>query len=559
MARVEGTARSSEGALMSLVRLIRPAEAIVLTGIVAIVATFARLAAVDGDVFAQVKASSYLIASVPGTIAIALPSAVLVVIVAYSGAFTLRFALGRRALYGVFFMLWQFLVSYHVLLLAWRSIWGNDGWLGSAFRLFSYGAPATVAVMVVRYLPISLLLQYMHLEAIAPAQLLCASNHRASPWRFHWRVVLPWSRPVLGLIFVFVFFLAALDPLAPSVAGGGRLQTTGLLIVGLDGGYNLTSVKMLIGLGVVLAVLGLALLAQRTLRDSSVDRPAEWAGREERVSLRRGHMLLMAVPVAITAVLQLMVIVAILSMGLWPNAPSGSAESNARLYEHLRDGLVLSGAVASFCVAAATLSVAAGHAREQLGKSQTRASAPAWRRQLGLMQAVMLLPLVLPGTVVALAINSFQGKVLGRYGSVEAVFLAHSFCFIPLAFFVVNAGLVKFPTAVMKAAANLRVVGWRYWVFIVARSLWLNGLLAWLLVLCASLNEAILARYIGGDFESFAVAVANSQLSELTSTHYRVIAMLFVGTLVVFLLSTTVVRLYRAGRLSIDGSRADTP
>jgi len=290
------------------------------------------------------------------------------------------------------------------------------------------------------------------------------------------------------------------------------------------------------GVCVVAAIVLMVLLAQRVLKSPETAANADLKS-EARTRLRNWHAALFAMPLTVVGLLQLLLLGTVLSLGFVAHSQTNSQTNSTTLYRNLEGALLLSAGVACLCVCLAFVSALARHLRDQ-GTSKNVTIGPVGQEvratRFSISDALMLVPLIVPATVLAIASAGLQGRVFHFYGSPLSVVVLHCFAFLPLAYFVLVAGLGQFPVHSLQLAKNLRVGTQQYCVRVFARSLIKHSILAWFLVFCVSLNDSSLARYVGGDFQTFAISIANSQISELTPAHYRLIALLFVGTLCVF-------------------------
>ena len=159
----------------------------------------------------------------------------------------------------VLFAIIPFWTSYLIRVLAWLTMFGDEGLINRALMgtglmqepvaFFGFGRPAIVITFVYLLFPLSFLATYIAIERINPAMLDAAADLGARPWRRLVTITLPTARSGIVAGFVFAFIAMMGDYATPQLIGG----TNGTLYANLitnQFGYSLQW-----GFGATLAML----------------------------------------------------------------------------------------------------------------------------------------------------------------------------------------------------------------------------------------------------------------------------------------------------------------
>jgi putative spermidine/putrescine transport system permease protein/spermidine/putrescine transport system permease protein len=275
----------------------------------------------DLNNYKELFTNAVVLPTVLQTIKICLPVAVLVTAISYIMAFFAYAYIPHFIGPFLALLLLPYVSSYYVILLGWRAWVGEDGLLnrlpvlGSLADTLSYGIPSLIIVMILRYLPLSVLLVYVRLRALPVTQIHVARNLGLTCAGIHYRLYLRWCRPVLVMVGVFSFIFASLDYLASSVVGGGSVQTLANLIDDWQRAQAFQGPAMALGVfyASVLTVLAFLTMCFLSLRVGQV---SETSQSEDRLSFGGVEGWLVSGITLIVMVVQLMMILGIFYLAL---------------------------------------------------------------------------------------------------------------------------------------------------------------------------------------------------------------------------------------------------
>ncbi len=477
-----------------------------------------------------------LLRIIGSTISICLIAAFCVTVAAYALAFYAHAYIPHSAPLLISSLLSFYLVSYYFTLLGWRALWGQTGLLHHLpiIRLlngvFDYGSPAIIAVMTLRYLPVGILLTYLRLRSLSVRKIHAARNLGIHPWSIHTSLYLPWSRPALSLVFLFTLIFGSLDNLASSVAGGGSVQIVANLIDDWHRSHLFQGWAMRLGLCYVAVVGVFVFLTLRLVYRGQIGDVTDVADSQPISYYGIEFVLFFASTVAIVlAEFSLVAGVVFLAIG----GNTSNFPSLATILQIIRDEelwlAILEGIRISFVSAAAgaglaAVSALACHLRENAaripGKQLIRTN-----------EVLLLIPFIYPPLLLGIVAGAFQGQVLGYYGSAVSLAVANTIMFGPLAYFVIRAGLKQLPSNCYLAAKNLDVGFGTYVTSIFLRACRFTLPTGFLLIFAFSLNESLLARYIGGTARPLGLLIADKKMAALEPHHFAAMTLLFVLTL----------------------------
>lgn len=503
---------------------VRPAEFVLLMGLILLLwPIFGRLGSL------QRLRSSGALEALQNVLmtsgGIALLTAFCTTALAYLAAYWLAFYTKRGVVIAAL-MLLPFAVSYYAHLVAMRSLAqvlvalfsSNMSSAGS----HGYGIPLMVGAMVVRYFPLALLFVFLRLRSVSRDTVLAAKNLGIRPLRFHVRVLIPHSRLILLFLAVFLICLTAMDQLAPSIGGGGRLQMLGTLVEDWHRTHSLRDFSISLGGTVSLLVFMLLLFLSIPLagrRTSPGFRSAPGA------SPRQSWDGVLGASVAIS-----IVVVFLVAQAIWLTRMAGGADFFREMGRALGDFPLV---ILRNSAGAALLACLAGGLFGLLSAFATHLTRNPWlQRQLeGALPVAMLLPLLLPPLAVGICLReSFSMLGLGL-GSWWMVGLGHLFIYIPVAWFVCSSTNDRLGRDLFEAARNhgVRIRGYLVRVYfpqgfgalVVA-----VGLLFFL-----SMNEAVISPLLCGFDRTLGEYIQRSQVVGMGAAEGLLLASLTLGTI----------------------------
>lgn len=538
--RLEGSRLVSEYILKRLVIL----ELLIAFALTAVIGTMAYLLFRDPENLWELISNRTVITTALRTLKVCVPLAIVVALVAYTIAFFWHVYTPRSIPLALSTLMSLYVVSYYFLLVGWRTVWAENGLLRTLPGLakispaLGYGPAAMLSVMTIRYLPIAILLTYLRIATLPVTKIHVAKNLGLSPWKIHLHLYLPWSFPALGLVSLFTAIFASLDNLASSLAGGGRIQILGNLIVDWQRTHLLYGMAMGLGLAYVALLGGFIFFTLRFLSTTESSNVKDMSATE---GVETGGVeywgLLIVTLVFVCLELSPLVGMIFLAIG-WNKSyfPSLEAVTHLVFDEELRNAtfLGLGAAFASAVIGTglATLSVLARHIRE----STPTVSPPA---PVTPTETLILTPLVVPPLLAGIAGNAFQGQVLMFYGSIYSIILAHIVMFAPLAYFIIMSGLQNLSQNSYTVAKNLGITLGTYVTRIFFPACRFSTLIGFLLVFAFSLNEAVLARYVGGTARPLAVFLADKQITALETHHFVAISLMFGITAIILRIASS--------------------
>jgi spermidine/putrescine transport system permease protein len=174
------------------------------------------------------------------TVGVGLAAAAIVVPVAFTLAYVMRFVFERRGQLILQLVLLSLFSGYLVRIYAWRTILGKQGLLNSALQSIGiidqpldfliYSNVAVVITLVGLLLPLAVLPLFSAMQNV-PRNLLEAARDLGAGRFYVLRTVLvPLVMPGVRTAFAFAFLLAAGDYVTPSLVGGTQSVMIGNII-----------------------------------------------------------------------------------------------------------------------------------------------------------------------------------------------------------------------------------------------------------------------------------------------------------------------------------------
>lgn len=203
------------------------------------------------------------------TLLLAFGVAVIVVVIAYAGAYATRFALRDKRRIVLLLIVASALASYLVRIYAWKAILSPNGVLNWALTsggiveepLNLLGRFGVTVTLVHILLPMALLPIYASMERVNHDVIRAARDLGAGPIQCFLRVTLPLTKRGAAIAFLLTFILAAGDYVTPQLVGGRGSILVGRVIYdqfGITGNFPLAS-AMSFGL-IAAAVIFIGLL-----------------------------------------------------------------------------------------------------------------------------------------------------------------------------------------------------------------------------------------------------------------------------------------------------------
>ena len=361
-----------------------------------------------------------------------------------------------------------YLIPPFIAALSWLALAGpvgfvNQAWMavaGSEEPLFRiYGAAGIVLALASSHYPLAYLTVLASLERIDPALEEAARSAGATPYRTVRDVTLPLIAPAIGAGALLVFLRSMENFGIPAILGFPAkyfVLTTKIYatILDFDRPHNLAIAAALSLLLVVVA--GVAMALQRAtlkgraygLTQGGGKPPVFGLGRwRRRLGLAVGIFLLVTSVAPLLAIL-LTAFTRAYGMPLgWDNLGLQNFHTLffklPAVWRALRNSLLLSTAAATAVVALAVL----------IGYVQVRTR----MRGKGVLEALVVLPFAVPGTVVALAmILAFLRPILGisLYNTVWIILIAYIARFLTLAVKPVAAAFTQVHASLEEAARS---------------------------------------------------------------------------------------------------------
>jgi iron(III) transport system permease protein len=373
---------------------------------------------------------------------------------------------GQR-LFRVALML-PYLIPPFIAALAWLSLAGpvgfvNQFWMavtGLQEPLFQiYGAPGIILVLALSHYPLAYLTVLASLEQADPALEEAARTSGASPCRTAWDITLPLVAPAIGAGAVLVFLRNMENFGIPAILGFPAkyfVLTTKIYatILDFDRPHNL---GLAAALSLLLAAVAGAVMAIQHrilggraygLIRGSGELPIFSLGRWRRQAGMAVGLFVLVTSVAPVLAIVLTALTRAYGMPLsWENL--GLQNFTALFFKvpavwrALRNSLLLAASAATVVVALAIV----------IAYVQVRTQA----RGKGLLEALIVLPFAVPGTVVALAmILAFLRPVLGisLYNTIWIILVAYVARFLVLAAKPVTAAFTQVHTSLEEAARS---------------------------------------------------------------------------------------------------------
>jgi len=361
-----------------------------------------------------------------------------------------------------------YLIPPFIGALAWLALAGpvgfiNQFWMAVTglqeplFRI--YGAPGIILVLALSHYPLAYLTVLASLEQMDPALEEAARTSGASPSRTAWDVTLPLVAPAIGAGAVLVFLRNMENFGIPAILGFPAkffVLTTKIYatILDFDRPHNLGLAAALSLL--LVAVAGGVMALQQKILGGRAYGLTRGAGEPPIFSLgrwRRRAGIAVALFVLVTSVAPVLAII-ITALTRAYGMPLGWDNLSLRnfitlffkvpaVWRALMNSLLLATSAATVVVALAIV----------IAYVQVRTRA----RGKGVLEALVVLPFAVPGTVVALAmILAFLRPVLGisLYNTIWIILVAYVARFLALAVKPVAAAFTQVHTSLEEAARS---------------------------------------------------------------------------------------------------------
>jgi spermidine/putrescine transport system permease protein len=211
------------------------------------------------------------------TIVIGLVTAAIVVPLAFTLAYLMRFVFERRGQIILQLVLLSMFSGYLVRIYAWRTILGKQGlinstldWLGlieEPLGFLIYSNLSTVVTLTCLLLPLAVLPIYSAMANMSRGHVEAARDLGSRGFHLVRTVLVPMSLPGIRTAFAFAFLLAAGDFVTPSLVGGTGGVMLGNVIAdqfrGIGSNWPLGAALAFVMMAAVLAVFFVVLQALR--------------------------------------------------------------------------------------------------------------------------------------------------------------------------------------------------------------------------------------------------------------------------------------------------------
>jgi len=201
------------------------------------------------------------------TVSVGLIAAAIVVPVAFTLAYIMRFVFERRGQLILQLVMLSLFSGYLVRIYAWRTILGKQGLLNSALQWLGlieeplefliYSQVSVVVTPVELQLPLAVLPLYSAMLNVPRDHLEAARDLGASPFHLLRTVLIPMVMPGVRTAFAFAFLLAAGDYVTPTLVGGTQSVMIGNIIADQFRG---TGTNWPLGAAMAFIVVGVTLL-----------------------------------------------------------------------------------------------------------------------------------------------------------------------------------------------------------------------------------------------------------------------------------------------------------
>jgi spermidine/putrescine transport system permease protein len=229
------------------------------------------------DNYARIAASPLHRTLLARTIVIGLVTAAIVMPLAFTLAYLMRFVFERRGQLILQLVLLSLFSGYLVRIYAWRTILGKQGlinstlsWLGlvdAPLDFLIYSNFSTVVTLTCLLLPLAVLPIYSSMANVSREHLEAARDLGSRGFHLLRTVLIPMSLPGIRTAFAFAFLLAAGDFVTPSLVGGTQGVMIGNVIAdqfrGIGSNWPLGAALAFVTMAAVLAVFSAVMQALR--------------------------------------------------------------------------------------------------------------------------------------------------------------------------------------------------------------------------------------------------------------------------------------------------------
>lgn len=487
-------------------------------------------------------------------------AALLATAIAYPMAYVVARKLSQRRLLAVLLVVVPLWVSFLVRVFAWKLLLGERGALNSVLmtlriidqpsEAFLYTRLAVFITLTYVCIPYVFVTAYTALERIPESLVEASADAGASRWRTFRSVLWPLSRTGAAVGFMLAFLICVGDYLTPSLVGGTGGTMLGSVVVSQFGAVGNWPLGAAMALTLMVAVAVLLLLAAPLVRARGVldGESSAPTAREPSPASTLGHRVLrgagwglFALPYALLY-LPLAVIVLFSFNASEVQAFPISGLTTKWYSAVFEDGPMLASVGHSLVVAVCVvvLSGILGTAFAMVVHFRpSRASGP--------LQALLAIPVLLPGTVLglALAITFREG---GLPFGLLTVALGHlSYC-VPIVMLVVLARLRRLDPSLVHASQDCGASPWRTLIHVLLPQIRTALLGALLLAFTLSFDEIVMTFFLSGTKQTLPVFVWSQLRFGFTPAVNAVLTMIVAVSLVVILVAVRLLRSDGPGR-----------
>jgi spermidine/putrescine transport system permease protein len=435
------------------------------------------------------------------SILISLAATIAVVLLAYPMAYFLAFRVTKHKITWLILITVPFFTSYLLRVFAWKVILGYEGLINTGLMSLGlidkpvgfllYNPTSVVITLAHAWAAVAILPIYVSLEKIDRSLLEAGSDLGDTRLRRFLRITLPLSMPGTIAASLLVFIPTVGDYITPTLVGGTNGIMIGNVVQSLFGKGNngpMGAAVSIVAMVVITVLVCLFLWGVRrpaSRAEAVIARPMPV--RFDALGLYAiGYLIFLYAPVLLLPLFSFndSIFVAFPLRGFTLQWYAQMAE-NRPLQEALVSSLKVG---VSVSVISTILGIFAA-------KAVTRYHLP----YRGFLVGLIMLPLVVPGIILGIALLTLVIKVLGMEPSLYTIGASHVLICVPFAMLVMISRLEGFDKSLEEASLDLGESAWAtFWR--VTLPLAMPGIIAsMLLCFTTSFDEFLLAFFLSGN------------------------------------------------------------
>ena len=455
------------------------------------------------------------------TLYTAVCSALLATSVAFPMAYFVSRRLRRHKLTAVLLIIIPLWVSLLLRIFAWKVILGENGFLNSALMDAGIIHQPSTAFLYTRFtvfltltyiaIPFVFITSYTAIERVPHSLIEASQDSGANGWRTFTNVVWPLTKQSVAIGFSLALLIAVGDYVTPQLVGGLDGTMLGSVIAsqfGLVGNWPLGAAMSCVLLVAVFALLAIVVRAARVrgVLDSEADSgtpPRTWRGTGLGSRVRTGAAWVLFVCPYVVLYLPLFVIVLFsfnnstaqsLPLAGFTLSWYKSVWSDSGIMEALRQTIEVGvGVVAVGAIAGTYFALVFSRARS---------------RGAALSQAILTLPVLLPGVVLGLAL-AITFQVGGIQPGTTAIILGHATFVVPVMMLIIVARLRRLDPSLAQASMDCGAGHIRTFWYVIFPEIRSALIGAALLGFTLSFDEVIVTFFLVGPTPTLPVYIWN--------------------------------------------------